>query len=357
MSTISIQSDEALFKRALKISLSFYFLLGLVMGLMNLPEPKQPDIRALSGRVAKLILEAPVVKETPPIPEMIEEIVPPKPEEKVEVKPKDKAKKAIEEKPLPAKKTKEKVLVKRDTPKNPEPATRPSAERNREIVRKSGLLASFIEEEAIGSLSEIIEDNRLDEALSQATLVSALPSVSKKSRRPIVQKTETRKSGLADKQIAKIGGLKKGERVQLAKRDTVALNGLGGSSGNGSGSGTFGTQSYDLGDGAGVRLNRGGSGNATIDYDAIAKVVEKYKGGLVYLYNKELRLNPTLKGTIVVEFSIDENGKVVEATITTSTMDHAKLEKSLARRIKMWKFPKLYDGIIVVTYPFVFFPV
>lgn len=355
MAAITLQSEEVLFKKTLKFSLGFYLIIGLVLGLMNLPEPKQPDIRDLSGRVAKLILEAPVVKEVPPPP--VPEMIKPKPEKKLEVKPEDKGKKAAEAAPKPVKKQKKKLLAKRDAPKKPEPAARPSAERNREIVRKSGLLASFIEEESSGGLSEIIEDNRLDEALSQATLVAALPSVSKKSRRPIVQKTGARKSGLADKKIAKIGGLHKGDRVQLAKRDKVALVDVGGGGGNGSGSGTFGTQSYDLGNGVGVSLNRGGSGNAAIDYDAIAKVVEKYKGGLVYLYNKELRNNPTLKGTIVVEFSIDENGKVVEATITTSTMDHAKLEKSLAGRIKRWKFPKLYDGIIVVTYPFVFFPV
>jgi hypothetical protein len=38
-------------------------------------------------------------------------------------------------------------------------------------------------------------------------------------------------------------------------------------------------------------------------------------------------------------------------------MDHAPLEQALASRIKMWKFPHLYDGVIIVTYPFVFFPV
>jgi len=108
----------------------------------------------------------------------------------------------------------------------------------------------------------------------------------------------------------------------------------------------------------GIRLKSGGSGSGNpIDYDAIARVVEQYKNGLIYLYNKELRSNPTLKGTISVEFSIDSIGKVIETRIVSTTMDHAPLEQALASRIKMWKFPHRYDGVVVVTYPFVFFPV
>jgi TonB family protein len=114
-----------------------------------------------------------------------------------------------------------------------------------------------------------------------------------------------------------------------------------------------------LGDGVGIRLKggSGGSGTGTIDYDAIARVVDQYKNGLVYLYNKELRTNPTLKGTISVEFSIDSSGKVIDTRIVSTTMNHTPLEQALASRIKMWRFPHLYDGIIIVTYPFVFFPV
>ena len=108
----------------------------------------------------------------------------------------------------------------------------------------------------------------------------------------------------------------------------------------------------------GIRLKSGGSGSGNpIDYDVIARVVEQYKNGLIYLYNKELRSNPTFKGTISVEFSIDSSGKVIETRIVSTTMDHAPLEQALASRIKMWKFPHLYDDAAVVTYPFVFFPV
>ncbi|MCI0530091.1 MAG: TonB family protein, partial [Nitrospira sp.] len=155
------------------------------------------------------------------------------------------------------------------------------------------------------------------------------------------------------------GTLKQGDRTKLAKGEGVTLTPLPGNR-FGSGSGGRGDgQGNGQGSGMGIRLrgSGSGSGNGSIDYDAIARVVEQYKAGLIYLYNKELRTNPTLKGTITVEFSIDSSGKVIEAHVVSSTMDQTSLEQALSNRIKMWKFPHLYNGIIVVTYPFVFFPV
>ncbi len=319
----------------LRYSLGFYLVLSLVIAVVKLPMPKPTDIRDLPKRVAKLIMEPPKVTPAPPVPKKIK----PKPV----VKPKGLGKK--KPKGSPKLKISKRKTVKKKVP----PPT--SVQRNREIVKKSGLLASLVGAEIAGNLDSIMDDKRLDKALSQPNVISA--PVRKGSRRPAMSKSGSTNTKLADKKIAKFGTLKKKDRVQLAKREKVTVTHLGGTGGE-SGSGGPG---HGLGGGVGVRLSGGGSGTAVIDYDAIARVVEKYKGGLVYLYNKELRSNPILKGTVTVEFSIDDNGKVVEARVVNSSMDHARLEKALARRIKRWKFPKLFDGIIVVTYPFVFFPV
>ncbi len=292
----------------------------------------------LSDRVAKLILEPPKVKTPPPA---VAPVLKNEGQKKVKAKP--------EEKPKPKAEAKKKVKAKKKIVKR-EVAPPPTAEQNREIVKKSGLLASFVDDDTFGALNEIMEDNRLEEALSQVKVVSAAPT-KKTDRKVLRTMSRPQKSKVANKKIASIGSLEKGEGVKLAKREAVTVTQITASAGGAGGSG------HGLGDGVGLQVKGRRSGTTQIDYDAIARVVDKYKGGLVYLYNKELRSNPTLKGTVTVEFSIDENGKVVDAHITTSTMDHARLEKSLARRIKMWKFPKLFSGTIVVTYPFVFFPV
>lgn len=334
MSYLACQ-EEVLFRKTLRYSLGFYLVLSFVLAMVKLPIPKPMDIRDLPKRVAKLILEPP---KAPPAPPVSKEIIP-----KPMVKPKGKTK----NKPKGA--PKKKVLKRKIVKKKPPLAS--TSQRNREIVKKSGLLASLVGAEVSGNLDSIMEDTRLDKALTQANVITA--PARKGSRRPAVTKSGSTKTRIADKKIAKLGTLKKKDRVKLAKREKVSVTHL---SGSGGGGGTGGA-SHGLGGGVGVRLRGNGSGTAAIDYDAIARVVEKYKGGLVYLYNKELRSNPILKGTVTVEFSIDENGKVIETRVVNSSMGHAKLEKALSRRIKRWKFPKLFDGVIVVTYPFVFFPV
>jgi outer membrane biosynthesis protein TonB len=313
-------SDDELFKKALRVSLGFYLLAAGLVTIIRMPVPEHPDIQDLPERVAKLILEPPPIVATPESPKVADA-----PKEKPAEKPKA-------QKPAPA------------------PAPKPSAQQNREIVKQSGLLASLIEEEGQGGLSDIIENQRLEQVLSTSDLITA-PTT--KGNRSIVTKSVSHDTALVDKAVAKSKTLGSGDRTKLAQGEQVALARIP----NGTGIGGSSSGGQRLGDGVGIRLKGGGSGNGSIDYDAIARVVEQYKNGLIYLYNKELRANPTLKGTISVEFSIDSTGKVIETRIVSTTMDHAPLEQALASRIKMWKFPHLYDGIIIVTYPFVFFPV
>lgn len=330
-----MDQEERLFRKTLKASLAFYFLLGLMLTVARLPELKTPDVRHLSKRAAKLILEPPKIPKTKPEPPKAKNRVRPEPAGKSQPKKEAVAK----AKPQP----KKKVATKKKAP-------RPSAAQNREIVRKSGLLASFIEEEAGGALNDVMEDKELERALSEVNVISAKPE-KKRKKSSLRTMSRPNKSKLADAKIAKIANLQKGEGVALAKREAVTVTRITSEGGGADGRG------HGLGRGVGLQVKGAGAERAAIDYDAISRVVDKYKGGLVYLYNKALRKNPTLKGTVTVEFSIDENGKVVEARVVNSTMAHPRLEKALAKRIKMWKFPKLYHGLIVLTYPFVFFPV
>lgn len=314
-------SDDELFKKALRFSLGFYLVAAALVTIIHMPLPEHPDIQDLPERVAKLILEPPPIVATPEKPKTADVA----PEKKEADKPK--------------------------AEKKPAAPPKPSAQQTREIVRQSGLLASLIEEEEKGGLNNIIDDQRLTQALSSSDLITA-PTA--KGARTIVTKPVSHDTALMDKTMAKSKSLGSGERTKLAQGEQVALARIP----TGIGTGGAGSGGQRLGDGVGIRLNGGGSGSgASIDYDAIARVVEQYKNGLIYLYNKELRANPTLKGTISVEFSIDSTGKVIETRIVSTTMDHAPLEQALASRIKMWKFPHLYDGVIIVNYPFVFFPV
>ncbi|MBC7185884.1 MAG: TonB family protein [Calditrichaeota bacterium] len=72
------------------------------------------------------------------------------------------------------------------------------------------------------------------------------------------------------------------------------------------------------------------------DPDQVSKVVNGHNDAIEYCYQKELKRNPTLKGKLVVRFTINPQGKVSSATIVSSTLNSPELEACILRRIQRW---------------------
>ena len=90
----------------------------------------------------------------------------------------------------------------------------------------------------------------------------------------------------------------------------------------------------------------------------IRKVVASYLGGLRYLYNKQLRKDPSLKGKATVRFEISPSGQITETVLVFSSLGSPPLESAILSNIRKWRFPRIPDerGHVKVTYPFVFLP-
>jgi TonB family protein len=90
----------------------------------------------------------------------------------------------------------------------------------------------------------------------------------------------------------------------------------------------------------------------------IRKVVASYLGGLRYLYNKQLRKDPTLKGKATVRFEISPSGHITETVLVFSSLGSPPLESAILSNIRKWRFPRIPEerGHVKVTYPFVFLP-
>jgi TonB family protein len=88
----------------------------------------------------------------------------------------------------------------------------------------------------------------------------------------------------------------------------------------------------------------------------IRKTVAQYLGGLQYLYNKELRKDPTLKGKVTVTFEIAPSGLVTETVLLSSSISSKSLVEAILNSIRNWKFPAVSEeyGNLRVTYPFSF---
>ncbi len=99
------------------------------------------------------------------------------------------------------------------------------------------------------------------------------------------------------------------------------------------------------------------SGKGRSPYD-IRKVVSSYLGGLRYLYNKELRTNPSLRGKLTVSFDISPSGQVTRTSLISSTLGSPTLEQAVLANILKWRFPTIPEenGTTQVTWPFVFVP-
>ncbi len=135
----------------------------------------------------------------------------------------------------------------------------------------------------------------------------------------------------------------------------TGLIGKGGGGGTGSG--------YGRGSGAGF----GGRGkraptvrqgkarvSGALDKDIIRRIVRAHINEVRACYNRGLELDPTLAGTLTVDFTIDAAGRVSAATEASTTVADRKVNACIVRAVKRWKFPKPQGGgSVEVEYPFV----
>ncbi len=88
--------------------------------------------------------------------------------------------------------------------------------------------------------------------------------------------------------------------------------------------------------------------------DEIAKVVRRRIQAVKSCYERELKKDPSLKGKVVVQFTIGELGRVTSSEIASTTMSSPAVGRCIEARIAGWRFPKPAGGSVTVSYPFVF---
>ena len=69
----------------------------------------------------------------------------------------------------------------------------------------------------------------------------------------------------------------------------------------------------------------------------VIRVVQSHTRALQDCYKQELRYDPTIKGKVLVRFTIDPDGTVVGASIISSTLNSPRMEECILNRIKRWR--------------------
>lgn len=229
-------------------------------------------------------------------------------------------------------------------------------ERNREVAKSSGLLKTRKEGKPA---DDIIEDKEISSVLSAPSdqLIQSpqgKPQTAGTKERSPVQKAVPSSTKEAEK------GLKGSEGIGDVA-ETLAIK-----TPSGNLSGERRVADIEIKQ---VDIGKGGGGSGTGEEDnsvvhprrtqkAIKEVVATHRGSLDFIYKKALRNNPTLKGVVIIEFTIAANGEVAGGRIISSGVKDPSFEEQVLKRILAWKFPPLPDsGSTVVTYPIEFSPV
>ena len=292
--------DDVRFRKTLGASLLLSLLLGLLLPQIDLPVPDRWAAIELPDRFVSLIRE----EKPPPPPE-------PKLAQAQETRPE-----TSEEAPVVA----EEVAPK----SNPEPAPEVN-------VQAKGILAFR------SQFAGLDENDPTAQLGAQARIDRSGELASGRPERAMVTTRATGSSG--------------GINIAALSREAV-----GGSGSEIQGVATQRATSSIASTGHSDRPLSGGPGLGRTD-EEIQIVFDRHKAALYRLYNRELRRDPTLKGQLVLRFTIEPDGSVSLCELKSSDMKAPKLLAQVVSRVKTFDFGAK-EGVpaITILYPIDFLP-
>ena len=258
-------------------------------------------------RIAKLLLEHKPPPPPPPKP------VEPEPEPEADAIKKPEPEKLAEEPPPPA----------------PEPEPEIDYQ---QIAREraQAALLPFTED-----LAALADSDILDKVADARPLTASVGQAARNERSMITSKAGTASSGISTANMSRNTG-----GSGLSGRNTTIVASPVGA----------------VGQAAGGARRTGSSGKASRSREEIELVFDRNKGAIFTLYNRALRLDPTLEGKIVLRLTIAPTGEVTFCEIVSSELGDADLERKLVQRIKMFRFEAKEVEAITTTKPIDFFP-
>jgi TonB family protein len=99
-----------------------------------------------------------------------------------------------------------------------------------------------------------------------------------------------------------------------------------------------------------------GAGSSQRDPDMIDAIINQNKASVEYCYQSQLKLNPDMRGEIMLSFDILTTGRVGGVKIKNSSLTNSKVEQCIIRSVRRWSFPKLTQnrGIVTIRTKFIF---
>lgn len=87
--------------------------------------------------------------------------------------------------------------------------------------------------------------------------------------------------------------------------------------------------------------------------DEVGKVIHAHISEIRYCYEAAMIRTPDIEGKLVLDFTIGGSGAVKEAAaVKESSLNQARLDDCILRRLTKWSFPKPNGGVdVAVSYP------
>jgi TonB family protein len=90
-----------------------------------------------------------------------------------------------------------------------------------------------------------------------------------------------------------------------------------------------------------------------LDKDIIRRVVRSHIQEIVACYNQGLGRDGSMKGRVMIEFTIGPTGTISAANIKSNELGDAEVAECIRKAVATWVFPPpVGGGNVVVAYPF-----
>jgi outer membrane biosynthesis protein TonB len=305
------EEDER-FRRSLGASVLASLLLALLISSITVPIIEHLTVDELPERVAKLVRKPPPPPPPPPEPVVEEKLPEPEPEPEPEI--------AKEQPPEKVPESKEQPLV----------AETPPPKDTKEKVRSKGILAF---RESFANRAKMRPTARLG---AQAKLSSAGErAVGRPERMMVATSAQGSSGGINLSDISRDVG---GEGGAIDGVDVVQV-----------------ASSIEATAGVDRPLSSGAEAGRTDE--EIQIVFDRNKAALYRLYNRELRKNPTLRGQLILQLTIEPDGSVSFCQLQSSDMNAPSLAQQVVERVSRFNFGAKEDvSAMTIIYPIDFLP-
>jgi TonB family protein len=301
--------QERKFRRLLATIFGVVLFLGTVWPFLPTPAIDPNAVEEIPPRIARLLLE----QKPPPPP-------PPKP---VEPEP--------EPEPDAIKEPEPEMVA--EEPPAPEPEPEPEPEIDYQAVAREQAQAALLP--FTEDLAALADSDVLEKVADERPLTASVGQAARNERSMITSKVGTASAGINTANMSRNTG-----GSGLAARDTTTIE----------------SPVASVGQSAGGARRTGSSGKASRSREEIELVFDKNKGAIFALYNRALRMDPSLEGKLVLRLTIAPTGEVTFCEVVSSELSDPDLERKLVQRIKMFRFEARDVEAITTTKPIDFFP-